>query len=147
MFGKGSAKKHAEPEAEATANRTITGTFNLQAQLPNGRSITVQSYVYSDDKAVDVNGRLDAFQEAIERQRTRCEIPELEARREQHVQALQNALAVIKELEEKARTPNGLSSQERMNLNNLRTSIKRTNEEIEKGAGAIAEAKKKAGVG
>ena len=147
MFGadKGKLGK-AEPVDEATASRTINGTFNLQAQLPNGRSINVQGYVFSDDTRESLDARLDFTQDAIERQRIRCEIPELEARREQHVQALKNAKDVISELEEKQRNGH-LTSQEKMNLQNHKTAIKRMNEEIDKGAAAIQEAKRKAGVG
>ena len=138
-------KKPAKPEQDDTDKRTINGTFTLSAQLPNGRALNVQGYVFSDDKKDDLDKRLDFVQEAIERQRHRCEIPELEARVDQHAQALVNATEVIRELEAKARDGH-LSSQERLNLQNQRTHSKKINEEIEKGRVAIVEAKKKAGV-
>lgn len=136
--------KSKKPASQGAS--VIIGNFTLTAQLPNGRSMNVAGYLYEGEGLASINERLDLCQEAIERQRTRCEIPELEARREQHVQALSSAQAVVAELELKSRSGQ-LSSQERMNLQNQKTSIKRINDEIEKGGVAIAEAKKKAGVG
>ena len=134
--------------AVAAAGEVAVGNFTLTAQLAgaSGRTMNVAGYIYLGDDEKALNERLDMYQKVIERQRIRCEIPELEARREQHVQALKNAKDVISELEEKQRNGH-LTSQEKMNLQNHKTAIKRMNEEIDKGAAAIQEAKRKAGVG
>lgn len=127
-------------------DKAILGNFTLTAQLPNGRSMNVAGYMYEGESLESLNGRLDLMQEAIERQRHRCEIPELEARREQMVQQLDSVRSIIAELEEKQRGAH-LSSQEKLNLNTMRENIRKINGDIEKGGVAIAEAKKKAGVG
>jgi polyhydroxyalkanoate synthesis regulator phasin len=141
MFGKDKEKAPLSP-----SDKPILGNFTLTAQLPNGRSINVAGYVFEGESKESLDDRLDVLQEVIERQRVRCEIPELEARKEQQVQALDNMRNVLSELETK-RQSTALSSQERLTVQNMKTNIKKLNEDIEKGTVAIAEAKKKAGVG
>lgn len=133
------------PESADPA-RVILGNFDLTAQLPNGRMIKVSGYVYSDDDGVALDKRLDLYQERIERQRTRCEIPELEAKREQQVVALRQYQEHLEGLNVKREQGKTLSSQERMALQNAKVNIERANSDIKKGDEAIAEAKRKAGV-
>lgn len=130
------------------AQQAITGTVTLAAQLAgsSGRSMQVQFYAYDGESQQSLNDRCDIFQEVIERQRTRAEIPELEAKREQMIKHLGQARDVLADLEKKQEIGH-LSSQERMNLTNMRVNISKVSEEIEKGEVAIKEAKKKAGVG
>lgn len=136
------------PASTNTAQNAITGNFNLTAQLAgsSGRTIAIAGYIYDGESKESLNDRLDILQEIIERQRSRAEIPELEAKREQMVKGLAQARDVLAELEEKQKS-GSISSQERMNLRNIRTNIEKVSEEIDKGSEAIAEAKKKAGVG
>lgn len=142
MFGKD------KPDADNPAQKAITGNFNLTAQLAgsSGRSIAIAGYIYDGESKESLDGRLDILQEIIERQRVRCEIPELEAKREQMIVGMKQARDVLAELEAKQESGN-ISSQERMNLKNMRVNIAKVNEEIDKGEVAIAEARKKAGVG
>lgn len=140
-------KKPIAPAAPEADGRIALGNFNLSAQLPNQRSITVAGYVYSDDDEGALNARLDLYQTVIERQRIRCEIPELEAAREQRVKGLEQARAILTELEDRQKAGDRLSSQEQLNIRNMRTNIGKAVEDIDKGAVAIAEAKRKAGVG
>ena len=134
----------AAPQADG---RIALGNFNLTAQLPNQRSITVAGYVYSDDDKGALDARIDLYQTVIERQRIRCEIPELEAAREQRVKGLEQAREILADLEDRQKNGERLSSQEQMNIRNMRTNIGKAVEELDKGAAAIAEAKRKAGVG
>lgn len=126
--------------------RLAMGNFNLSAQLPNQRTIQFSAYVYSDDTPAEVDKRLDEIQERIERQRARCEIPELEAARDQRIKALQQAREVLTDLETRQKDGDKLSSQDQMTIKNLRVNLSKANEEIEKGAAAIAEARRKAGL-
>lgn len=140
-------KKPIAPAAPAADGRIALGNFNLTAQLPNQRSVQVAGYIYSDDDKAALDARLDLYQEVIERQRIRCEIPELEAAREQRVKGLEQARAVLAELEERQKAGDKLSSQEQLNVRNMRTNIGKAIEDLDKGAEAIKEAKRKAGVG
>lgn len=135
------------PEQQAGDTRLILGNFNLTAQMPNGRTMAVSGYIYSDDEAEALNKRLDLYQEVIERQRVRCEIPELEAKREGMIQHLEGVKVQLAGLEKQQRESGKLSSQDRMNLKNAGQNIVHIQREIDKGEQAIAEAKRKAGVG
>lgn len=127
----------------------ITGNFSLSAQLAgsSGRSVQFSGYTYADESKEQLDYRLDVLQEVIERQRTRSEIPELEAKREQMVKGLTQAREILTELEDRQKAGGQLSSQERMNVKNMRINIAKVSEEIDKGENAIREAKLKAGVG
>ena len=140
-------KKPIPPAAPQADGRIALGNFNLTAQLPNQRSITVAGYVYSDDDKGALDARMDLYQTVIERQRIRCEIPELEAAREQRVKGLEQAREILADLEDRQKNGERLSSQEQMNIRNMRTNIGKAVEDLDKGAAAIAEAKRKAGVG
>lgn len=124
-----------------------TGTFQLSAELPNKRGIGCSISVLQGETLEDINAKLDLAQAAIERQRTRCEIPELEAARDQRLKALEQARAVLSDLESRQRNGEKLSSNDLMTIRNLRTNIEKAKEDIEKGDAAIVEAKHKASVG
>jgi hypothetical protein len=126
--------------------RIALGNFNLAAQLPNQRNITVAGYIYSDDDKGALDARLDLYQECIERQRLRCEIPELEAKREQMVKGMEQAREVLADLETRQQHGEKLTSQDQMTIKNMRVNIGKVREEIEKGSAAIVEARRKAGV-
>jgi hypothetical protein len=135
-------------EAVNPSGQAITGNYSLQATLAgsSGRSMQVSGYIYDGESKESLDARLDILQEVIERQRTRSEIPELEAKREQMIKGLEQAREVMADLESKQAAGTGLSSQERLNLRNMKTNITKVNEEIQKGEKAIQEAKVKAGV-
>lgn len=124
-----------------------TGQFQITAELPNRRGIGCHVSVLQGETLEDINRKIDLAQEVIERQRLRCEIPELEAKRDQMLKSVEQARDVLTELEEKQKAGQSLSSQEKMNIGNMRQNIKKMLDEIDKGTLAIAEAKRKAGVG
>lgn len=131
---------------EPVASPTILGNFNLQAQLPNGRSITISGYVFEKESVESLNDRLDQMQEAIERQRARCEIPELEAKLDLLDKQMHDYLEHLQGIEEKSKTAQTLSSQEKMTLSQRKVNMERFKREAEKGREAIAVAKRKAGM-
>ncbi len=127
-----------------TGAKPIIGNFNLSAALPNNRSIAVAGYFYEGESVASINERLDLCQEAIERQRLRCEIPELEAAREQRITAMRQMTEVMNELAGKQQAGK-ISSQERLTLKNMQVNLKKVSEDISKGEVAIADAKRKTG--
>src|SRR5258708_36275116 len=131
------------------AQNAITGQFTLNAQLAgnSGRAMSVLGYIYDGESQESLNDRLDVIQEIIERQRLRAEIPELEAKREQMIKGMNQAREVLADLEDRQKNGQSLSSQERMNLKNMKVNIAKVDEEITKGEEAIKEAKLKSGVG
>jgi hypothetical protein len=132
------------PAPQNPAQNAITGQFVLDAQLAgsSGRRMTITGYLYDGESKESVEDRIDLLQEIIERQRIRSEIPELEAKREQMVKGMMQAREVLAELEDKQKRGEQLSSQERLNIKNMRVNIGKVNEEIDKGTAAIVEAKR-----
>ena len=136
------------PAAPNPAQQAITGNFNLTAQLgASGRTIQFAGYVYDGESLESVQSRVDLFRSIIDREKALSEIPELEAKREQMVKGMEQAREILSDLEARRKNGEQLSSQERQNINNLRVNIKKVSEELDKGAAAIAETRKKAGVG
>lgn len=131
------------------AQQAITGTVTLSAALGDatGRSMNIQAYAYDGESKESLEARIDLFQEVIERQKLRCEIPVLEATVEQRVKGLEQARDVLAELERRHKNGERLTSQELLNVNNLRVSVKKQSEDIGKGMERIADAKRRANVG
>lgn len=130
------------------AASAITGNFNLTATLgQSGRTMQMAGYMYDGESQQSVERRVAIMRSIMEKEKTLAEIPELEARREQMVKGMEQALEILTDLEKRQSLGEVLSSQERMNIKNMRVNIGKAREEIDKGTDAIAEAKRKAGVG
>jgi hypothetical protein len=54
--------------------RTLSGNFQLTAVLTDKRQLVLTGYVYSDDTPHDINARLDAYQDALDRQAIRVDV-------------------------------------------------------------------------
>lgn len=133
-------------DKENPAASLVTGNFQLNANMPNGKTFSVSGYLYDGESVESVNQRVDRFHDILDRQRTRAEIPELEAKRDHLAKQLQNMRDVIADLHNKKQAGKSLTSQEKQTLGNLETSIGRMVEDIDKGTAAIAEAKAKVGM-
>lgn len=131
--------------SEATP-KTVTGNFQLGAQMADGRTINMSCYLIEGEDAASLNARLDFCQDAIERQRIRCEIPILEGKREQMVNMLGQIKEVLGDLAVKKQNEGGLSSAEKQAYNTHSVNIVKYNEEIKKGDEAIREARRKVGM-
>jgi len=141
MFGKDKPVKPPKNEP------FITGNFNISQTLgASGRTLQMAGYLYYGEDQGSIEARLRMMSDIMDKEKARSEIPELEAKREQMIRGLGQARDVLAELEEKNKTDK-LSSNERMQLQNMRVNIGKVSEEIDKGTEAIAEAKKRAGVG
>ena len=75
--------------AEQVANGDfVTGNFTIQATLGNGKTMTVSGYVYSKNTPESINAQVNLLHDALDFQRTRATIPELEAKLEQQIDRL-----------------------------------------------------------
>ena len=117
----------------------VTGNFTIQAQLPMGKSITVSGYLYEGESVESVNNRVNLFHDIVDFQRTRAEIPELEAKKDQMIVQLTQMKEVLAGLEVK-KAAGKLSSQEKQMIVNMAASITKVTEELGKGEKAIAAA-------
>ncbi len=124
----------------------VTGNFQLNANMPNGKTFSISGYLFDTESVESVNARVDLLHDVLDRQRTRAEIPELEAKRDQMARALGQMRDVLADLKRKKDSGKTLTSQEKLTLQNMEVSIGKATEDIQKGTDAIAEAKKKVGI-
>ena len=136
-----SEKKPIDPSGVA-----VTGNYNLSATLPNGKTFAVSGYLYDGESFESVNARVDILHDVLDRQRTRAEIPELEAKRDQMIKQLDQRREHMSSLDKKQSAGGKLTSQEKLAITNISNSVGKVQEEIDKGTQAIADAKAKVGL-
>lgn len=129
-----------------TATQAVTGNFTLTATLPQGKSINFSGYMYSGESIESVNQRLDLLSEAMERQRLRAEIPELEMKREHYISQFKAMKGHMQSLVDKQNDGKNLTSKEKLDLKNMQDNVVKAQEEIDKGQTVIDEQKRKAGL-
>ena len=137
--------------------KRVTGTYTLQAQMPNGKTLSVVGYFEDGDDLAECNKKLDLSHDLLDRQRTKAEIPELEAKLDQrfvqlrqqkeHLEGLMKQRGDLLEAKE---TGAKMSSTRKKQLDdlqapidNLRKTLVALEEDIDKGQQAIHTAKKK----
>lgn len=119
------------------SENAVAGSFAINAQLPNGKTLNFSGYVLQGESLADINTKVDLAMGVVERQRLHSEIPELEAKVEQYEKARKQSEAIIKELTGKDRQ----TSQDKQQLNTHRVNITMLDEEIERGHKAIQKAR------
>ena len=78
-------------------NGAVAGSFNFAAQMPNGKSLTFSGYILQGESMSDIHAKVDLAEQVVERQRRIAEIPELEAKLDQQMQAMRQAQDIIKD--------------------------------------------------
>ena len=78
-------------------NGAVAGSFNFAAQMPNGKSLTFSGYILQGESISDVHAKLDLAAAVVERQRLIAEIPELQAKLDQQLQAMKQAQDIVKD--------------------------------------------------
>ena len=121
----------------------VLGNFTIQAQAPMGKTFTVSGYIYAGDGKEEVNTQIDLLHDVIDRQRLKAELPELEARLEQRMQAMNDIKDHFLKLEEQKNKGIKMSTATRTNYENAQATMKKLADEVEKGILAIADAKEK----
>lgn len=115
----------------------VAGSFSLSAQLPNGKSLTFSGYVLQAESESDVHMKIDLAVRAVERQRLIAEVPELEARLEQMLDAKAQMEAILQTTSQLAK----LSSQEKSNVNTAKVNLGKLERDIARGTAAIQKAR------
>lgn len=129
----------SQPKPLDTAAQPITGQFTLQAQLPQGKSFSVTGYVYDGESKQSLNQRIDLLHDVLDRQRTRAEIPEIEAKVNQTIEQLKgNRIAYALMLDKR---DNGLklTQQEKEALRVMDVNNKAYEERIAEGRQRVEE--------
>jgi hypothetical protein len=126
--------------SDAALGRAVEGTISLTAQLPNGKSIQMSGYVLTGDTLSDINIKLDVMVAAIERQRLIAEVPELEVKLLQLMDARTQMQAILETTSAKSKK----TSQDVQHETTARINIKKLDADIERGEQKVAEAKRAA---
>ena len=139
-----------EKKEIAAGDRIITGSFQCQMQLTNGRTLVLSGQFYSDDTMEDKHARLDEFQALVDRQFIRVDVINKEAQREALVQGLESHLTKLEELnaakvakQNGDKSKPGLTSQEQTILKQGQDQVRGAKQNIAMLDSLIAAGKKK----
>lgn len=121
----------------------VTGNFTLTAQMASGKSMNISGYAYEGESVESLNQRISLMHDALDFQRRRAEIPELEHKRDilaQQIETMGDALRGLKGKGAK------LTRADLQQVRNLETSMRKASEDLIKGEEAIDKAKADVGV-
>lgn len=130
-------------EKEDPGKRQIAGNFELTAVLTDKRQLRITGYVYSDDTAAEINKRVDAYQDVLERQLVRCDLTVKEAAVAQADQQMLDLLAHFDGLVEKKKSNKKMTSQENEQLNKFEANLRFLKKNKDSLTAAIVEGRKK----
>jgi len=99
--------------------RTVAGNFELTLNLTDSRGIRVTGYVYNDDIATDINRRVDAYQEVLDRQAARSDIIVKRAQIETAKSGLKNLVKEYERMLVLTNVGKGLTSSEQQVFDNF----------------------------
>jgi type II secretory pathway component GspD/PulD (secretin) len=119
-----------------------TGNFTTQATMPNGKSIIMSGYIYSHNTSEEISKQIDIYHDVVDRQRTKAEIPELQAKLEQKIRNLHQLKDSMTNLKSKKLNGGKLSSAENKMIADLATNVVVIEKDIDDGRDAIEAAKK-----
>jgi len=119
-----------------------TGNFTIQATMPNGKSIIMSGYIYSHNTSEEISKQIDIYHDVVDRQRTKAEIPELQAKLEQKIRNLHQLKDSMTNLKSKKLNGGKLSSAENKMIADLATNVVVIEKDIDDGRDAIEAAKK-----
>lgn len=120
----------------------VTGNMQITAQMASGKTMTISSYTYEGESLESVNSRASLLQDAIDFQRKRSEIPDLVMRREQMITNLANMRDALVGIQQKPHPSNA----DKVQVQNIETSIGKIMADIQKGADEIDKARKEVGL-
>lgn len=122
-------------------NTPVLGNFSITLPAPNGASLQISGYVYSDESKESLDERIDTMREVLVRQQEALEIPVLEERMSQLERTKIDIEAAYFNLLEKQKKKS-LPSAEEQHLRNYPNQIKHINDELAKGRDKIAKVRK-----
>ena len=138
--------KHEAPAESPLHGVAVTGNFTIQATLPQGKQVTFSGYLYEGESIESVNQRVDLLHDAIDRQRTRAEIPELEVILENSIKRLDEIKGHYSVLLDKKAKGGKVTTQEKQALDVMDVNVQKHADDITKGREKIAEARAKVGL-
>ena len=124
----------------------VTGNFTFTATMPNGKTANVSGYLYEGESKESIIDRMNIINDVIDHQRTRAEIPELEAKLEGSIRRLDEIRTHYMVLVNKKDSGQKVTASEKQALEVMDVNIQKHMEDIEKGRQAIEDARKSVGL-
>lgn len=136
-------------------DKRVNGTFTIQAQLggSSGKTMSMTGYVLDGQDATAINSEIDRMHDAVDRQKARAELPELQAKLDieflrlrqlkEHIEGLHKARAELMNSEKLSSVQKKQMADGQGVIDNAMKSLKALEENIDKGMAAIEEAKRK----
>jgi hypothetical protein len=115
----------------------VSGSFAINAQLPDGMSINFSGYVLQGEGSLDLNMKVDMGMAMIKRQRLIAEVPILETKLKQLEEAKMQTTAILKDLASQSK----LTTVQKQHEAAHKTNLEKINRDIVEGIEAVARAK------
>lgn len=137
--------KGADMDTAHSGQAIVAGNFQLQQQMPNGRTMTLSGYVFQGENADVLQSKIDMMMAVMDCTRGKAEIPELEHKarelEKQLAGAEEQAAALVRKGESKK-----LSSVEQQTLGTFEQTRRMYKEKLQEGLTNLIELKTKYGV-
>lgn len=124
-----------------------TGNFEITVALSQQRQMKMAGYTYEGEPAGSLNKRIDAMQDAMDRQLIRVDLVNKRAQIEGHILNLENMKQHYQGLVEKQQKAKKISSQEKNALDNYEPTVRQAQAMILSLRAAIEEGEKKLAAG
>jgi len=124
-------------------DRVASGSFQVTITLTDKRQITMSGCVYSDDNKHDIDERIDAYMDVLDRQLVRADVTNKEAQLAQQDTILEQHAARFAAFAELKNTGQKLSIQQKNELSQYDTNVQFVKRQKESLRAAIAEGKKR----
>ena len=136
-----------KPEGES-GNRTLAGNFECTLNLTDKRGIRITGYIYSDDMPKQINARVDAAMDVLDRQGIRADLVTKRAQIEGLTQSLEqhrdHYMALLdKKSKHKGNGGAYLTSAEKKQIEDYDPQVKKVKEMIASYQSAIDAGEKK----
>ena len=128
---------------EHGAQAIVAGSFQIQQQLPNGRSMTVNGYLFQGERGDVLQAKIDAIMLVLDCTREKAEIPELEHKAHELREMIRQQEQNAEQLFAKQRDGKKLASQEQAGLTNHNSTIAELKRRLTEGLEKIEALKTK----
>jgi hypothetical protein len=121
----------------------IIGNFEVSLTLTDKRTIKMSGYVFNKDTPEDLNVRLDAAQDALDRQAIRCDIANKESQIANLTQGLEFHAEHFEELVAKKQNVGKLTTQEKQLIGKFDQDVRGAQAQIRSLQAAVAAGRQK----
>lgn len=128
---------------EDVRSPVIVGNFEVALALTQSRTIKMMGYVFKEDAAEDINARVDAMQDVIDRQAVRSDVQNKEAQKAAALEALEQHAGFMADMADKQKSNKPLATVEKERLKTTDGTVRGLKRNIASLEAAIEAGKKK----